>query len=52
MNLQLLGNKQIGELNEEQQSLLESIKDDASRLLKITGELPNMTQLESGSIQM
>ena len=52
MNLQLLGNKQIGELNEEQQSLLESIKDDASRLLKITGELLNMTQLESGSIQM
>lgn len=52
MSVQLLENKQVGLLNEEQQSLLESIKDDASRLLKITGELLNMTQVESGSIQL
>lgn len=52
MSTQLLGNRQVGELNEEQKSLVESIRDDASRLLKITGELLNMTQVESGSIQM
>lgn len=52
MSLQLLENKQVGELNREQQSLLESIKEDATRLLKITGELLNMTQVESGIIQM
>ena len=52
MSLQLLENKQVGELNTEQQNLLESIKEDASRLLKITGELLNMTQVESGSIQL
>lgn len=52
MSLQLLENKQIGNLNAEQNSLLESIKEDANRLLKITGELLNMTQVESGTIQL
>ncbi|CAN5361580.1 ATP-binding protein [soil metagenome] len=52
MSLQLLENTQVGTLNTEQQSLVESIKEDAVRLLKITGELLNMTQVESGSIQM
>ena len=52
MSLQILENKQIGTLNEEQTNLLESIKEDANRLLKITGELLNMTQVESGNIQL
>ncbi|HXR83827.1 MAG TPA: ATP-binding protein [Hanamia sp.] len=52
MSLQLLENKQVGKLNTEQQSLVESIKEDAGRLLKITGELLNMAQVESGTIQM
>jgi len=52
MSLQLLQNKQIGVINEEQQNLLESIKDDANRLLKITGELLNITQVETGNIQI
>ena len=52
MSLQLLANEQIGKINEEQRNLLNSIKDDANRLLKITGELLNMTQVESGNIQM
>lgn len=52
LSLQLLENEQIGKLNEEQQNLLNSIKDDASRLLKITSELLNMTQVESGNIQL
>ncbi|MBN9294601.1 MULTISPECIES: ATP-binding protein [Chryseobacterium group] len=52
MSLQLLENKKVGELNREQQSLLHSINDDTGRLLKITGELLNMTQVESGTIQI
>ncbi len=52
MSLQLLENKQVGTLNSEQQNLLESIKDDANRLLKITRELLNMTQVESGNLQL
>lgn len=52
MSVQLLENEQIGELNSEQQNLIGSIKDDASRLLKITSELLNMTQVESGNIQL
>ena len=52
MSLQLLENEQVGSLNAEQKNLLDSIKDDANRLLKITGELLNMTQVESGNIQL
>ncbi|MFN8145587.1 MAG: histidine kinase dimerization/phospho-acceptor domain-containing protein [Bacteroidia bacterium] len=52
MSLQLLENEKIGKLNEEQQNLISSISDDASRLLNITGELLNMTQVESGNIQL
>lgn len=52
MSVQLLENKQIGPLNMEQTNLLNSIKEDANRLLKFTGELLNMTQVESGNIQL
>lgn len=52
MSVQLLENEQIGSLNTEQKNLLENIKDDAVRLLKITTELLNMTQVESGNIQL
>ncbi|TAF32002.1 MAG: HAMP domain-containing protein [Cytophagales bacterium] len=52
MSLQLLENERIGNLNDEQKNLVGSIKDDADRLLKITSELLNMTQLESGNIQL
>lgn len=52
MSLQLLTNEQVGKLNEEQKNLLSSIEDDAGRLLKITGELLNMSQVESGNIKL
>lgn len=52
MSLQLLENKQVGDLNIEQKNLVESIKEDTRRLLEITGELLNITQVESGSIQI
>lgn len=52
MSVQLLENNQIGPLNAEQKDLIDSIKDDTNRLLRITSELLNVTQVESGSIQL
>ncbi len=52
MSLQLLRSTNTGLLNEEQALLVESIKDDSNRLLKITGELLNMSQVETGNIQL
>jgi NtrC-family two-component system sensor histidine kinase KinB len=52
LSIQLLTKKDADALNEEQLQLLESIEDDANRLLKITGELLNMTQVETGNIQL
>lgn len=52
LSLQLLENGQTGILNTEQKELVESIKDDSHRLLKITGELLELSQLETGNIQL
>lgn len=52
MSLQLLGDTRLGGLNEEQKSLINSIKDSSDRLLNITGELLNMTQVESGKLKL
>lgn len=52
MGVQLLENEKVGLLNGEQKDLINGIKDDTDRLLKITGELLNITQVESGSIQI
>ncbi|MCD0467781.1 ATP-binding protein [Flavobacterium sp. ENC] len=52
LSLQLLQNSRTGAMNEEQNQLVESIKDDSQRLLKITGELLNLSQLETGNIQL
>ncbi len=52
MGLQLLENDKIGNLNDEQKNLVKGIREDSDRLLKITGELLNITQVESGSLQL
>ncbi|WP_455665848.1 HAMP domain-containing sensor histidine kinase [Phocaeicola sp.] len=52
MSLQLLEDKRIGTLNGEQEDLANSIKENSERLLGITGELLNMTQVESGKLQL
>ena len=52
MSLQLLEDKRIGELNGEQHQLSESIKENSERLIKIIGELLNMTQVEAGRLQL
>ncbi|HEV7381227.1 MAG TPA: HAMP domain-containing sensor histidine kinase, partial [Dyadobacter sp.] len=48
----LLENPHTGALNMDQQQLISGIKDDSNRLLKITGELLNMSQVETGNIQL
>ena len=52
MSLQLLENETTGTINEDQKQLIDSIKDDSQRLLKITGELLELSQLETGNIQL
>lgn len=52
MSLQLLEDKRVGSLNGEQEQLSKNIRDNSQRLLDITGELLNMTQVEAGKLQM
>jgi len=52
LSAQLLGGGKVGIMTPEQKELLDSISDDSDRLLIITGELLNMTQLETGQIQL
>lgn len=52
MSLDLLNNERIGKINSEQQQLIQSAKEDSERLLKITGELLDMTQVETGKISL
>lgn len=52
MSLQLLEDKRIGVLNNEQESLSQSIKENSERLLNITGELLKLTQVEAGKLQL
>jgi len=51
MSAKLLSDKRTGPLEEDQKQLISSIGDDADRLLKITSELINMAQVETGNIQ-
>ncbi len=52
LSLKLLENPQTGSINDEQLQLIESIKEDSARLLKITGELLELSQLETGNIHL
>lgn len=52
LSLNLLENEQTGSINEEQKHLIESIKEDGERLLKITGELLELSQVETGNIKL
>lgn len=52
MSLKLLEDERVGGLNIEQKKLVNHLKSDSERLLNITGELLNLTQAESGKIQL
>nr|MBC7612973.1 PAS domain-containing protein [Pseudopedobacter sp.] len=52
MSLKLLRDERVGGLNSEQMELINHIGDDAERLLKITYELLDLSQVETGNIQL
>jgi len=52
MGIKLLEDKRIGNINPEQKQLLQHIKDDGQQLLKITSELLDLTQAETGKINL
>ncbi|MGI8952241.1 MAG: ATP-binding protein [Chitinophagaceae bacterium] len=50
--LKLLEDERISKLSPEQKELVENLKQDNQRMLKILSELLNMSQAESGRIQL
>ncbi|MDP2386963.1 MAG: ATP-binding protein [Bacteroidota bacterium] len=52
LSSKLLEDDRVGQLNEEQQQLVKNIKEESERLLKITGEVLNIAQVETGKIQL
>ncbi len=52
LSLKLLVDKRVGVLNAEQEELVQHISEDAERLLKITHELLDLSQVETGNIQL
>jgi len=52
MSAGLLADNRVGTLNPEQDQLVKHISGDAERLLKITYELLDLSQVETGNIQL
>lgn len=52
MSLKLLADDRVGHLNTEQLQMVQHISEDAERLLKITYELLDLSQVETGNIQL
>jgi len=52
LNLKLLEDNRIGELNDEQKNIVTSVKNEMNRLLKITGELLDLSQVETGNMKI
>ena len=52
LSLKLLADKRVGALNPEQEELIQHINGDSERLLKITHELLDLSQVETGNIQL
>lgn len=51
-SLKLLEDERVGHLNSEQKELVQSLKEDNKRLLKILSELLDLSQVESGRLQL
>ena len=51
-SLKLLEDERVSKLSQEQKELVQSLKQDNQRMLKILSELLNMSQAESGKIQL
>lgn len=51
-SLKLLGDERIGRLSNEQKELIWNLREDNQRMLRILSELLNMSQVETGKIQL
>jgi NtrC-family two-component system sensor histidine kinase KinB len=52
MSVKLLDDERVGGMNPEQKELVQHIKEDCGRLLKITSELLDLSQVETGNLQL
>lgn len=52
LSAKLLADERTGTMNVEQLEMINGIADDTDRLLRLTAELLNMTQIETGNIQL
>jgi len=52
LSTKLLEDDRVGNVNSEQKELIGNIKGEAERLLKITGELLDLAQVETGKIHL
>jgi NtrC-family two-component system sensor histidine kinase KinB len=52
MSLKLMDDERVGTMNPEQKELVQHIKEDCGRLLKITSELLDLAQVETGNLQL
>lgn len=52
LSSELLKHPRTGSLTDEQKTLLEGIEEDSLRLLRITSELLNVSQVETGNIKL
>ncbi|WP_443937167.1 ATP-binding protein [Pedobacter sp. MW01-1-1] len=52
MSLKLLNDTRVGVMNTEQKELVQHIQEDATRLLKITSELLDLSQAETGNLKL
>jgi signal transduction histidine kinase len=51
-SLKLLEDERVGQLSNEQKELIQHLKQDNQRMLRILSELLNMAQVEAGKIQL
>lgn len=52
ISLKLLEDERVGKLSAEQKELIQNLKQDNQRMLRILSELLNMAQVETGKIQL
>lgn len=52
MSLNLLADRRIGQLNQEQKTLADTIRQNTSRLLKMINEILEISRIETGRLQI
>jgi signal transduction histidine kinase len=52
MGVRLLQDDRVGRLNEEQKNIAHTLRDEVTRIAKITNELLDLSQVETGNIKL